>query len=240
MEDERQRENREAIEAAGDPEKRERFLQKEQQHILRLTKRVLGKNITMSDDEWSIALIAVNEALGRYSLEKGNFWNYAAVVIQSRSYDYYRSTSKTAGELLVRPDAFSGTSDEVAEDQGLTQEISRKTAVVVDRSLADEIEALSEELSAFDIDFFNLAEFAPKSEKTKSSCKDVLKAFFQPPPLTEDLKRTGNFPVKQILSRLWVSRKLLDRHRKYLIAAAVILAGDYPGLREYLPYTGKG
>ena len=239
MEDERERENREAMDAAGDPDKKEQFLQKEQQHILRLTRRILGKNVSMSDDEWSIALMAVNEALGRYSLEKGNFWNYAAVVIQSRTYDYYRSASKTSGELLVRPDAFSGSSDEESEDQGLAQEIAQKTAVVVDRGLADEIEALSEELGGFEIDFFSLAEYAPKSEKTKKSCRDVLKAFFQPPPLTEELKRTGNFPVKQLLSRLWVSRKLLDRHRKYLIAAAVILAGDYPGLSEYLPYTGR-
>ena len=110
MEDEREWENREAMDAAGDPVKKEQFLQKEQQHILRLTRRILGKNVSMSDDEWSIALMAVNEALGRYSLEKGNFWNYAAVVIQSRTYDYYRSASKASGELLVRPDAFSGSS----------------------------------------------------------------------------------------------------------------------------------
>ncbi len=239
MEEERQKENRRAIEAAGDPRLRDAFLSQEQQHILRLTRKILGKSITMSDDEWSVALLAVNEALTRYSFEKGNFWSYAAVVIQSRTYDYYRSQGKAAKELLVRPDAFGGNPDDAEEDLGITQEIASKTAVTIDRGLADEIEALSGELSGFEIDFFSLAEYAPKSEKTKKSCGDVLKAFFQPPPLTAELKRTGNFPVKQVLSRLWVSRKLLDRHRKYLIAAAVILGGDYPGLKEYLPYTGK-
>ncbi len=239
MEEEREKENLEAAEAAGDPVKREEFLKKEQQHILRLTGKILGKSISFSDDEWSIALLAVDEALNRYSREKGNFWNYAAVVIQSRIYDYYRSQGKNSGELLVRPDTFAGGSEVPTEEQGLSQEIAARTAVVIDRTLADEIEALSGELEAYQIDFFSLAEYAPKSEKTKKSCGEILKAFFQPPPLTGELERTRNFPVKQLLSRLWVSRKLLDRHRKYLIAAAVILGGDYPGLKEYLPYTGK-
>jgi len=31
-----------------------------------------------------------------------------------------------------------------------------------------------------------------------------------------------------------VPRKVLERHRKYIIAAVVILTGDYPGLTDYL------
>ncbi|MBP7348788.1 MAG: hypothetical protein KA965_08915, partial [Butyrivibrio sp.] len=43
-------------------------------------------------------------------------------------------------------------------------------------------------------------------------------------------------PVNEILVRAKVSRKMIDRHRKYLIATAMILDGDYPGLSEYLTF----
>lgn len=224
------------MEAGADPAKRERFLYEEQQHILRLTIRILGRQVTMSDDEWSIALMATSESLDRYALDKGSFWNFAAVVIKSRLLDYYRSNSRGGEEILVRPESFSGDFDEDG-DIGLEQEIKEKTAVSTDRTLRDEIEALSQELAALHIDFFELAEVSPKSDKTRKGCAAVLKAFFRPPPLLEEMKNSGTFPVKQLLSRMWTSRKMIERHRKYLMAAALIMGGDYPGLKEYLPKT---
>ena len=36
-----------------------------------------------------------------------------------------------------------------------------------------------------------------------------------------------------------MARKILDRHRRYIIAAAEILSGEYPVLAEYLGYIRK-
>jgi RNA polymerase sigma factor len=37
-----------------------------------------------------------------------------------------------------------------------------------------------------------------------------------------------------------VSRKTLDRYRKYIIMAALILSDDYPQIAEYLKFVKEG
>ncbi len=234
----RNEDNRHAIAAAADAEAKNAFLAEQQSHILHLTARIMKRTVTMSDDEWSVALMAVSEAVDSYDENRGNFWNYAALVIGSRLKDHFRSGTKDA-EMLVGPDAFDGDPDEDDPSLGLKIEVREKTAVVVDTSLRDEIEAFGEELSEYGIDLFELPESAPRAAKTRAVCAELIKAFYTPPPLIDELKRTKNLPVKSLLSRVKVARKLIDRHRKYLVAAMLIKAGDYPGMADYLPSGDK-
>ena len=57
------------LKAAHDAEVKNEFLISEQQHILKLTAKIAGKSLSMSDDEWSVGLNAVSEAIDSYSLE---------------------------------------------------------------------------------------------------------------------------------------------------------------------------
>lgn len=237
----READNRRAIEAARSTESKNDFLTKEQGHILALLRRVTGKGLTESDDEWMVALMSVSEALDSYNSDRGSFWNYAALVMKSRLTDYYRShASGNSAELLTEPAGFNGEPDDEAHSAISTQlEIAEKTAVREDDPLRDEIEALTDELKGFDIDFFDLADVSPKTVKTRESCAEILITFFLPPPLVELLRKSGKWPVKELLMRKKLSRKQMDNHRKYLIAAALILSGDYPMLSEYLPLTKR-
>ena len=232
--------NERAVRAKESLENLDRFLLEEQKHILHLTGKVLKKNISASDDEYSIALTAVSEAVGSYDDSKGDFWSYAAFVIKSREVDYYRKNAKTGeNELTVSPELFGGeTEDDDPGTGALQKDINEKTATVADTGLKDEIEALSSKLKDYGISFFDLAECSPKAEKSRSACSMVIKAIFTPPPLIEEIMKSKALPIKKILEReKGVSRKLIDRHRKYLISAAVILTGDYPGIAEYIPYS---
>lgn len=231
--------NERAVRAKESLETLDRFLIEEQKHILHLTGKVLKKNITASDDEYSIALTAVSEAVGSYDESKGDFWSYAAFVIKSREVDYYRKAGRTGeNELSVSPEVFGGdTEDDDPASKALQKDINSKTAFTVDTGLRDEIEALSDKLKGYGISFFDLAECSPKAEKSRNACSMVMKAIFTPPPLIEEMMKSKALPIKKILDREKdVSRKLIDRHRKYLISAAVILSGDYPGIAEYIPY----
>ncbi|MBQ7424888.1 MAG: hypothetical protein IJV21_01335 [Lachnospiraceae bacterium] len=236
MENRKDEENLRAIKAGQDKEQKERFLFDEQSHILHLTARILKRTITDSDEEYSTALLAVSEAIDSYNADKGDFWNYAALVTKSRLLDDIRSQSKLGKELTVAPDAFSGEiyDDEDDGSVSIRQQVQNKTAVYVDNTLKDEIEALSQELGAYGIDLFDLPAVAPKSEKTKRSCGRALKAFFDPPPLIDELKRTRTLQVGEIVKRSGESRKLIDRHRKYLIAAILVKAGDYSGIGSFI------
>ena len=227
--------NKRAIEAGKSDDLKNAFLTKEQDHILHLTARILSRTVSMSDDEWSIAFIAVSEAVDSYDETRGNFWNYAALVIRSRLNDFYRKNRKASQEITVSVEAFDTDFDE--EDMpGIQIEIKDKTAVVTDTRLRDELDAFEGELSTYGISLFELPEHAPKSLKTKESCARLIKAFFEPPPpIIDEFKTTGNLPVKGLMSRTGITRKLIDKYRKFLIAGALIKDGDYPQMADYLP-----
>ena len=53
------------------------------------------------------------------------------------------------------------------------------------------------------------------------------------------MKTSKTLPVKDISSDKSISVKILERHRKYIIAAAEIMNGDYPLLKEYMNYIRK-
>ncbi len=230
-------ENEQAKAAAQDMALKDRFLTDNRTHILRLAGTITHSSITESDDEWSVALRAVSEAIDSYSEEKGNFWGYAAVVMKSRLTDHYRSGNRFRAEIAARPEVFDGDLEEDDPDVGLSSEVRSHIAVMPDTSLPEEIEALSEELAEFGISFFELAECSPKAEKTRRSCAAFIKGMFTPPPpLTGELRSKHMLPAAALMKRVKESKKLLERHRKYLIASTLILDGDYPQLSDYLGY----
>ena len=53
------------------------------------------------------------------------------------------------------------------------------------------------------------------------------------------MRETKALPVKEILAVSDVKKKILERHRKYIIVAAEILNGEYPLLAEYMNYIRK-
>ncbi|MCR5789404.1 MAG: hypothetical protein K6G83_05885 [Lachnospiraceae bacterium] len=233
----RSRDNERVIAARADAEKKNAFLSAEQNHILRLTSRILKKSVTFSDDEWSVALIAVSEAMESFDDTKGDFWSYASVVIKSRLTDMFRKQQKQHNEISVSPEAFSGETDEESENLNIQLEVSDKIAVESlgpNNDLKLELEALEQELSMYDITLADLYDASPKSAKTRESCSLVIGAVFLPPPIVKLIKSTKKLPIREIMNRVNVSNKIMDRHRKYLIAAAVILDGDYPMIAEYI------
>ena len=224
------------LDAAVNKDVKNDFLMREEQHILKLTAKICGKSLSFSDDEWSVGLNAVSYAIDTFDPDKGEFWGYAGIVIKSRLTDHYRKIK--GSEILVDEDSFAGVLDEEANDSGLRREIASKTMVTDENPIRDEIEALTTELSDYNISFFDLAGNSPKAGKTKETCVGILKAIFTPPPLTDIIKNTKSIPVKELSKRYKFSKKLTDRYRKYLIVSTLILSGDYPELSEYL-YDAK-
>ena len=132
MEKDKHTENLRAVRAASGNEEKSAFLAEERDHILFLTARILRHTVTDSDDEFSIALMAVSEALDSYNEEKGNFWGYASLVIKSRIYDEYRKRSRRPGELLIDPVSFGGDIDDEDTDADISV---KKRIKPEDRSL---------------------------------------------------------------------------------------------------------
>ena len=237
-----------ALAAKTDGDAFDNLIETQKSWILRQCGDVTHRYITDSDDEWSIALMAFHEAVQAYDESKGSFLAFASVVIRRRLLDDIRSQWRHKGEIHVLPGAFDGdlgaeegeTPDAVSlEVQSRVAEMSAGPAVDPAQAARDEIAAAQAILKPYGFSFFDLAESSPKAEKTKQACCKAVIALLKNEELTEKMRKNKALPMKELEAASGVARKILDRHRRYIIAAAEILSGEYPVLAEYLGYIRK-
>ncbi|NLM79116.1 MAG: hypothetical protein GX173_13725 [Ruminococcaceae bacterium] len=105
-----------------------------------------------------------------------------------------------------------------------------------DFSVQYEIQALEQAVNAYGFSYLDLVESSPKAQKTKSSCKAVIRFLLSSPVLIADMQQSKMLPIKIIEKKSGVPRKIIERHRKYIVTAVEILSGDYPHLAEYFAY----
>lgn len=203
--------------------------------ILKCASAAARKYISKSDDEWSVALAAFTEAVKNYSSEKGSFLNFSELVIRRRIIDYIRSKSRYSPELLVKPSLFESEIEDEA-DYSLQLEIANKVSKEEDNSLKMEIYLINEIFSGYGFSFMDLTDCSPKALKTKKSCAKVVAYMINHPILVSEMKIKRQLPLNLIEKNTKVPRKLLERHRKYIIAAVEIMSGDYPYLAGYMGY----
>ena len=212
--------------------------------ILRCASETAHRYVTDSDDEWSIALMAFAEAVRDYEGEKGSFRGFAALVIKRRVLDYLRAQSRF-DELAVTPDAFE---DSLNEDEagGAELQVQRRMAEQaadgddVFARAREEIAAMQEILGAYGFSFFDLADASPKTEKTKRSCGTAIRTLIASAALLAKMRLAHLLPIRELSLASGVVRKILERHRRYIIAGAEILDGDFPILAGYLAFVKGG
>ena len=101
-------------------------------------------------------------------------------------------------------------------------------------SAAWEIEAADEQLARYGFRIADLSACAPHAEKPRRDCARAIAALLHDPALFAVLKRQQRLPVKQLAQASRVRQNVIERHRRYIIAAAVLMSGDYPRLCSYL------
>jgi RNA polymerase sigma factor len=181
-------------------------------------------------------MTAFSEALHTYEINKGPFLSFANLVIRRRITDHIRSDARFFCERSVDPSAFHGQIDEDAEDAALQTQVLSRTVGENDGCVRLEIEAVGEILLKYGFSFYALVSNSPKSKKTKESCATVIRCLLEKPLLISATRNGGALPAKTISTCTGVNRKILERHRKYIIASMEILTGDFPFLAEYLSH----
>ncbi|MCR5594389.1 MAG: sigma-70 family RNA polymerase sigma factor [Lachnospiraceae bacterium] len=236
---------KEALEVKKTPDKTDSFIAKNQKFIIRCANQTLGRFITISDDEFSIALIAFSEALDSFDEYKGSFPGFASMVIRRRLTDHLRSEYRHSREISVEPYSMDGNIEDDEDADALQMEIRDKTARMSENevsdksSVTDEIEALGSLLGRYGFGFFDLTDSSPSSSKTKRECAKAVKTILNDEVLLDTMRKKRTLPIKELALKSGVKVKLLERHRKYIIAATEILNGEYPLLAEYMSYIKK-
>ena len=213
---------------------RERMLETYGPFILKTASGVLHRYIKKTDDAWSIALIAFWEAVDGYREDKGGFEAYAGLVIRRRLIDHQRRETRHAREISVAPAAFTGNTDGDTTRLPLQNQVNWQEA-----RIREEIQEISRRLKHYGFSFNSLPDCSPKSEKTRRACCAASAFLLDNPALLSRMRRSRRLPVKHLALGAHVSKKLIERHRDYIIAVVEILDGGYPELSAYLTVVRK-
>lgn len=202
--------------------------------IAKTVSSVCKRYIHDSDDEFSIGLIAFNEAIEKYHPERGkSLLSFAEVLIKRRVIDYIRKQTKNRHlsydfNHIIQDDESPGTA--IVNDLSF-EEYRKKTEEEVRR---DEILRLQTILGEFSLSFSDLVENSPKHADARKNAILVAKLLADHDELRKMLWENKRLPIKQLEQMASVSRKTIERNRKYIIAIALILSGDYLYMKEYI------
>lgn len=231
-----------AVAAAVSPSLREDFIRQQEQLILKTASRASYRYITKHDDEWSVALCAFSDAIDKYRPEQGDFIPFSRMLMKRALIDYHRSSAPHLTEISTSPFVLEGLNDAEETDdldKSVYLAVVEQSQEAADKSLQEEILAANELLQKYRFRFFDLTECSPQQEKTKQECARAIRSVLSQPDVFRKLEQKRKLPIREVAASSGVSRKTLDRYRKYIIMAVLILHGDYPQIAECLKFVWK-
>lgn len=229
----------------GDALAREDLIGRYSPFALKVASRVTGNYVQMGrDDEASVALMAFNEAIDSYDPERGaSFLGFAEAVIRRRLIDHFRQGRARRREVPLSA-LLDGEDAEAVPAAGM-EAVSLVAAQLARAEWAhrdqedrlerrDEVVRYGELLAVYGISLAELVRISPRHEDARRRAIEAARALASRPELVESLKRRGELPLKELATLVGMSRKTLERQRKYIIAVALILTEDLPQLEAYL------
>ncbi|MDC7294864.1 RNA polymerase subunit sigma [Butyrivibrio sp. DSM 10294] len=235
----------EALAVREDSQRLNAFIKNNSKFIKQCAYKSVHKYVSDSDDEYAVALSAFHEAVRSFDETKGAFSTFAQIVIKRRLLDHMEKEYRHKAEISVEPYMMEGELNEdennpiafELKERTATLSAEKSTSVSADVTIRDEIEALSQALEPYGFGFSDLVECSPTAQKTKTACAIAIKTLIGSDELMSSFRKTRTLPMKDLSSMANISRKILDRHRRYIIAAVEIISGDYPLLSEYMKFV---
>ena len=194
-----------------------------------------GTYTNESGDELQIAMIAFHEAILSYDRDRGTFLHYAQMIIRSRLIDHDRKEARHKDHISLDKENEEGDQliDMITDGRDKTDEHMRLLATQA------EISELSKVLETFGVSFKDLTTFSPKQERTKALIQKMIAKAKEDPSILDDLLISKKLPIQR-LTLDKNERKVLERHRKYLVMMLVILTNGYEIIRGHLWRVLKG
>ena len=216
----------------GNEVAREDFIHQYDPFVLNTASKVTGRFVDKhNDDEYSIALIAFNRAIDTFDQSKGqSFFAYARVLVRNDLIDHFRSEGRIQEQTFS--DAES-TDTVFLEDKTPAESIARAREMDEKMILKNEIALFRNALEDYGIPFGALVKESPKHEDTRRQLLTLTFQLYNNREIREEIRRTGKLPLKQLEDMVQVSRKTLERHRRYLLAGFILLDSDLDTMKDY-------
>lgn len=187
------------------------------------------------DDELSIALMAFHEAIKKYDIQKGNFLSFARITIKHRLIDYYRKEQRKNGPVVYIEPSKQQDNEELA-DLYVSESVKEYTESQINELRRLELQEIKKELTLWGISFSDVAKSSPKQEGTRHTYLMAIEFIMNNPEIISIIKQKKYLPIEKITTALKIPRKRIERGRNYIVAAVLILSGDYQYINEYIKW----
>ncbi|SDQ85097.1 RNA polymerase sigma factor SigI [Virgibacillus salinus] len=188
------------------------------------------------DDEFSIGLAAFNEAILSYSPDKGSsFLSFSKLVVKRKVIDYIRYVQRTPAAISL-DESFDEEQMENPTEIVAVKEIYQQEQEAWHRR--EEIMDFKEKLRVYKLSLVELTEASPKHKDARESAVAVARKLYNDTDLREYVYQKKKLPIKDLVKMVDVSKKTLERNRKFILAIFVVLDEDYMYLKEYLKGVG--
>lgn len=208
------------------------FIEEYKPFVISVSSKILKRYIDWkNDEEYSVALIAFNEAIEKYDENKGSFLAFAQRVIKLRLIDVYRKEIKHRENIASE---FSLLDEGKAIDLTLKSSIDNHNLEGINYLRRLEIEELSKELAEYGITLNDLVKSSPKWEATRRIYATIVKSALSNEEVMKSLLTKKMLPIAELEKISEVPRKKIERARRYIIAVIIVIVGDYQYIREYI------
>ncbi|WP_203332458.1 RNA polymerase sigma-I factor [Planococcus beigongshangi] len=218
---------------SGDQEALDYLLRSYSPFMKKTAGQVCKRFINDHDEEYSIALSAFHEAVNGFNREKNaSFLTFAHMVIRRRVIDFIRKEVRHNDF----PHDFQGISEKDEPGYGIEATVSVKRYSEQQQAVAraEEIAEYEKVLSDYGMSFKDLVKVSPSHEDARVTAIQIAQLVAETEEYREFLLNKKKLPVKEIEQLVEVSRKTIERNRKYIIAIALLLMSDLHYLKDYL------
>jgi RNA polymerase sigma factor len=196
---------------------------------------VCKRYIHEQDDEYSIALSAFHEAIQHYEVSKNaSFLTFAHLLIRRKLIDHIRKEAR-------RKDSPVGLGLDSSEDEldafGTLESSHSFEQFTAEQQAAErrvQIFAYEQLLKPYGLSFQELVKVSPSHEDTRQTAFQIAQIIAESDEFYETFLQKKQLPMKELEELVMVSRKTIERQRKYIVAIVILLKSDLYYLKDYL------
>lgn len=200
------------------------FIEENIPFIIKTASSFLGRYISVeNDEEYSVALIAFNEAIERYHEDKGSFWSFARLVIESRLKNHLKKVAAKQGDSSLEEITESGVQIKNEVEVGKTSS-----------DLKDEIIAFKKELLLFNITLEILVKESPKHKDTRIRAINLGRSISEDIPIVGKIYEKKRLPIKDISRKFDITEKIIKGSKTFILSTTVLFFKKYTNLITWI------
>ena len=204
-------------------------------YIKKTASFVCKRFVDEHDDEFSIAMSGFHEAVLQFSPEdNSSLTTFSHLIMKRRLVDHFRieATRNDAIHLLKGEDETTGSDAQCyVFDQASIASYSSEQQAAERR---EEMIEYSKLLKEYGLSFRELTISSPKHTDSRKTAIQIAQIIAETPDFYAYLMANKRLPMKELESTVEVSRKTIERHRKYIIAVTLLLNSHFVYIQEYI------